>query len=77
MTAAAAKKIADRHHHGGNREQRAHPLDGKSVAEWVAEARQGWPRVPVPKDPLKAAQKVADKYNGPDNLFLAKYEETS
>ena len=40
-----------------------HPLDGRTVAEWVREARAGWPKVPVPGDPAKAAQKLADKYS--------------
>jgi hypothetical protein len=31
-----------------------HPLEGKSVAEWVAEARAGWPR-PIPYNPSPAA----------------------
>ena len=39
-----------------------HPLDGKSVAQWVAEARAGWPRVPVPKDPHKAALRVLSQH---------------
>lgn len=40
-----------------------HPLDGKSVADWVAEARKGWPKVPAaPKDPAEAARKIAAKY---------------
>lgn len=40
-----------------------HQLEGKSVAEWVREARAGWPKVPTPKDPLKAALKLAEKYD--------------
>lgn len=75
MTAAEAKKISARHHSGWNAEARAHPLDGKSVAEWVAEARKGWPRVPVPGDPLKAALKVAQAHAGSDKLSLAGFEE--
>ncbi|MEU3052255.1 hypothetical protein [Streptomyces griseus] len=39
-----------------------HILDGRSVAEWVAEARAGWPKVPVPSDPVSAARKVVAKY---------------
>lgn len=35
-----------------------HPLGGQTVAEWVREARAGWPRVPVPADPYKAACKL-------------------
>ncbi|MFG3137655.1 hypothetical protein ACGFZA_15765 [Streptomyces sp. NPDC048211] len=40
-----------------------HPLDGRSVAEFVQEARAGWPKVPVPGDPRKAAQALAKKYS--------------
>lgn len=74
-TPAEAKKIADMHHHGYNREERAHPLEGKSIRAWVAEARAGWPRVPVPGDPLKAARKVAEKHAGDGPLSIMKYEE--
>lgn len=49
-----------RHTPGGS--TTPHPLGGQTVADWVAEARAGWPRVPVPKDPAKAAQKLAEKY---------------
>ncbi|MFD8117073.1 hypothetical protein [Streptomyces microflavus] len=41
-----------------------HILDGRSVAEFVAEARKGWPKVPVPGDPVAAARKVVAKYEG-------------
>jgi hypothetical protein len=42
-----------------------HPLEGKSVREWVAEARAGWPKAPpAPKDPIAAAQKVLLKSPG-------------
>ncbi|GGR51890.1 hypothetical protein [Streptomyces roseolus] len=47
-----------------------HPLDGRSVAEWVREARQGWPRVPVPSDPIAAARKVFERHAGEDGMEL-------
>lgn len=71
-------KIFRRHYNNdipGGLSRAAHPLEGKSVRAWVAEARAGWPRVPVPGDPLKAAQKVAEKHSGTDSLSLMKYEE--
>jgi hypothetical protein len=71
----AAKRIAQRHHNGYNAQERAHPLDGMSTAEFVRVARAGWPRVPVPADPLKAARKVAEKHAGTDVLSIMKYEE--
>ncbi|MFF8831363.1 hypothetical protein [Streptomyces sp. NPDC015131] len=46
-----------------------HPLEGRSVAQWVAEARKGWPKVPVPSDPYVAARKVLDKHADDDVLF--------
>ncbi|PRH79384.1 hypothetical protein C6N75_09885 [Streptomyces solincola] len=46
-----------------------HPLEGRSVAQWVAEARAGWPKVPVPSDPYVAARKVLDKHAEDDVLF--------
>lgn len=51
-----------------------HPLGGMTVREWVKDARRGWPRVPVPKDPYEAALKVAEAYGGPDNYWLESYE---
>lgn len=51
-----------------------HPLGGQTVREWVKEARAGWPKVPVPKDPAKAALKVAAKY-APDPWTVVEYGE--
>ena len=41
-----------------------HPLDGYTVAQFVAQARAGWPKVPVPADPFKAAQRVMKTHSG-------------
>lgn len=38
-----------------------HPLGGKSVREWVAEARRGWPR-PIPYNPSPTALKRLSEY---------------
>lgn len=59
MTPAEAKKVRARHWRSS---RDPHPLEGKSVREWVAEARAGWPKVPVPKDPAKAAERLAKTY---------------
>lgn len=61
---ATVKRIAQRHHNGWNAQERAHPLDGMSTAEFVAVARAGWPKVPAPTDPYKAARRVLDKHPG-------------
>jgi len=69
MTARADTiAVYKRHTNVDSPSRNPHPLDGKTVAEWVAEARAGWPKVPVPGDPAKAAQKLADKYG--DELEL-------
>jgi len=62
VTRTERKRIAQRHHNGWTRAEREDLLDGQSVAEFVAEARAGWPKVPVPKDPVAAAMKVRDKH---------------
>ena len=62
MTAAQAKQIYHAHNPYATQKDR-HPLDGKTVSEWVQEARAGWPKVPVPRDPFKAAQKVTAAYS--------------
>lgn len=59
MNVTERRKIHNKFHP----ESDPHPLDGRSVSEWVAEARAGWPKVPVPADPAKAARKLAEKYS--------------
>ncbi|MEU6056967.1 hypothetical protein [Streptomyces sp. NPDC047097] len=46
-----------------------HPLEGRSVSRWVAEARKGWPKVPIPSDPDDAARKVLERHAEDDVLF--------
>lgn len=64
----AVRDIYQRNWYASNHGPREkHPLDGLSVREWVAEAREGWPKVPVPADPYKAAQRVREAWA--DMLF--------
>lgn len=63
-SSAAITKAIWKAHTPGSSYLGAHPLGGLTVAEWVKEARAGWPRVPVPKDPIKAAQRLVEKYDG-------------
>lgn len=64
MTARSdTKKVRARHlpsYYG------THPLDGHTVATWVAEARAGWPKVPVPADPVSAAERVMKAHASAD-----------
>lgn len=46
-----------------------HPLGGQSVAEWVAEARRGWPR-PIAYNPSPAALKRLAEYSDMEEMEI-------
>lgn len=54
------RKIHARH----RMESAPHILDGYTVAQFVRTARAGWPKVPVPADPIKAQRKVVEAWGG-------------
>jgi hypothetical protein len=70
MTRDEYRAVCDRHPVAGwNSVYKAkdHPLDCLTVAEWVAEARAGWPRVgkaPSPKVAAERGARIAAKHEG-------------
>ena len=69
MTPREAKEIRARCRGMASSLVGPHPLDGKSVAEWVAEARAGWPR-PIPYNPSPTALKWLAEYGDLEEMEI-------